>query len=151
MIATSNGIMIGAGRLTWTGSERRSDRYGYVFLINSGDSTTKGTDWSEMVVRPEHLGLRCRLLAHVIETRQSSHIGDLFHGVYPSTPEIGDTILLGVGLLSVISGREGKPLVGLMPFDDDRSHMWLDIKALYRCHEQTVQLYYEPLELPNAD
>lgn len=139
-------ILIGRGRLTWDASERRCDRYGYVYLINSGDSLSSGTDYAAMVVRPKHVGLRATLRAKVTEARQSTHIGDLFHGVFPTTPEVGDIITLGTGLLSKGRNCDGRLTVGLKPFDDERETMWLDIKALYRCHEQTVELMYEPLE-----
>ena len=135
-------ILIGRGRLMWEGQERRSDRYGFVYLLESGDSTTPTCVLAGMAVRPEHLGLRARLQATVLEARQSTHIGDLFHGVFPSTPEVGERIILGTGLLTVMKGFEGQMRVGLFPFDDERETMWLDIGALYRCHEQTVELRY---------
>jgi hypothetical protein len=97
-------------------------------------------------LRPQHLGLRCTLRALVTETRQSTHIGDLFHGVFPTTPAVGEVITLGTGLLAAGRNACGHMTVGLEPFDDERPTMWLDIHALYRCHEQTVDLMYQPLE-----
>lgn len=142
-------ILIGRGILTWDMSERISDRYGAVYVVNSGNSLTPTIDFAPMAVRLEHLGLRCALKVHVIETRDSTHIGDLFRGVSPTRPEVGETIILGTGLLFTERGMDRGTAymrVGVRPFDDDRETDWLDIKALYRSHEQTVELYYEVLE-----
>jgi hypothetical protein len=134
--------IIGTGRLTWHPQERIYDRYGYVYLITRGDSTTvscpTGSDMAEMGVFESDLGTLVTLKALVLENRKSTHVGDLFHKVYPETPAVGETITLGTGLLSATD--EG---VGLTPLDG-RPKMWLDIRALYRAHEQTVRLFYEP-------
>lgn len=37
----------------------------------------------------------------------------------------------------------GGAQVGLRP-DDGRDYDWLDIRALYDAHEQTVELYFQP-------
>lgn len=139
-------VLVGRGILTWDASERRSDRYGYIYLLNSGDSLSAEHDPAEIAVRSEHLGSRVRLSALIASTRKSTHIGDLFHAVFPSTPKVGDIIELGVGLLSIGYNSVGGMTVGVRPFDDDRADLWLNIRALYRCHEQSVELRYEPLE-----
>jgi len=141
-------ILIGRGILTWDGKERRSDRYGFVYLLSKGNSFSQKGEWelAPMALRHSDIGTRCTLRALVTATRQSRHIGDLFHGVFPKTPSVGEVITLGTGLLSAEPGPDGGIQVGLRPFDDDRTTMWLDIKALYRCHEQTVELRYVPLE-----
>lgn len=133
---------IGTGRLTWSGQERRSDRYGFVFLLNSGDSTTPGMDCATMHVDPNDWGKKATLSATVVEVRMSTHIGDLFRGIGPSTPEIGDVLVLGSGLLASDDLGDGDIAVGLKPVDH-REFDWLDPHALYRCHEQTVDLFYE--------
>ncbi|HMN19582.1 MAG TPA: hypothetical protein PKA31_03245 [Candidatus Moranbacteria bacterium] len=122
---------LGTGILNWNGAERRSDRYGSVMLYVSLENE-----------EPIHLvqvkaGKRGRLIAIVKETRQSRHIGDLFHGVFPKTPKVGQKITLGEGTLFF----EGN-VVGLQP-DDGRDTQWLDMRALYNAHEQTVALCFE--------
>jgi hypothetical protein len=66
-----------------------------------------------------------------------ARIGDLFHEVCPSKPEPGERVVLGEGTL--FFSDEG---VGLMP-DDGRKTLWLDIRALYRLHNQTVTLFFD--------
>ncbi len=146
-------VLAGRGKLTWPAHERRTDRYGCVFLLESGDSTTDSFNPAKVAARPEHLEKRVALKAVVIETRQSTHIGDLFHGVYPVTPSVGETITLGVGLLFLecrTDSAKSFTCIGVRPFDDDRETMWMDIHALYRAHEQTVDLIYEVLEPDDA-
>jgi hypothetical protein len=124
---------LGTGVLSWNGAERRSDRYGSVVLLPSPDSE-----------KPIHLiqvkaGRRGRLVAIVKETRHSRHIGDLSHGVFPKTPKVGQKITLGEGALFFENDE-----VGLQP-DDGRDTQWLDMRALYNVHEQTVTLFFEEL------
>jgi len=146
----SAAIFLGRGRLTWEAGERREDRYGYVYLLKSGDSTTSGTDLAEMIVPKAFIGTRGSLAVRVTETRQSTHIGDLFHKIYPRTPEIGMKIPLGTGRLDVRRGEDGKLCVGLLP-DDGRKTWWLNPRALYDAHEQTVELMFQPTGFGSAD
>ena len=127
---------LGTGVLNWDGAERRSDRYGQVFLLSSpyGRNRVK-------LVKVKS-GVRGRLIAIVKETRRSRHIGDFFHGVFPETPEVGQKITLGEGKLFFRSYNT----VGVQP-DDGRDTLWLDINGLYKTHQQTVTLCFE--ELPN--
>ena len=129
--------LLGIGILSWPRFERIGDRYGSVFLMDEAL-----TDYCNPVglVRLTE-GLEGRLVARVIETRQSRHIGDIGRGVDPSTPDKGERIMLGEGKLFYHQYREW-PCVGLEP-DDGREHDWLDIHALYRAHEQTVELVFE--------
>ena len=92
-------VLCGRGILTWNKSERVSDRYGSVWLMENGNSLSAQVSPARSSVLPEDVGKRCRLFCTVLETRQSTHIGDLFHGVFPSTPKQGETIILGTGLL----------------------------------------------------
>ena len=137
-------ISLGRGRLTWTPRERRSDRYGAVFLIPEGhDSFTPGPSQSMVEATPMVLDFYGELIALVRETRESTHIGDIFRGVFPTTPEVGESIVLGEGTLFY----EELPLgcgmaVGLKP-RDRRQDLWLDINALYRAHEQSVELFFK--------
>lgn len=120
---------IGTGVLDWEREERISDRYGLLELfLRPGELVTLNR-----IAQPLH----GKLFAVVREVRRSSHIGDLFHGVKPSMPEVGDRIQLGTG--TIFFEDEA---VGLMP-DDGRSTLWMNIHALYRVHNQTVTLYFE--------
>ena len=122
---------LGTGVLTWSPGERISDRYGTVYLLSDLESNEVVglTDTTE--------GKRGRLIAVVREIRISRHIGDLFHGVFPEIPEVGQKIVLGEGTLFFQD-----ELVGVRPEDGRQAH-WLDIRALYRVHEQTVKLLFE--------
>lgn len=131
------GIKIGTGVLTWPRSERVSDRYGCVALLSHPDCTD-----FDVPLTGEHGGIYGRLVAHIEKARESRHIGDIFRGVFPSTPDVGEWIVLGEGTYYQERKPEG-PVVGLRP-SDSREADWLDINALYRCHEQTVSLYFQP-------
>lgn len=130
-------ILLGTGRLSWPRDERVSDRYGCVMLMQeSDDDALLGAAVVDLV------GTRGRLHATVISTCDSQHIGDIFRGFYPTRPEVGEVIDLGVG--AVFTDRcEQYVTVGLTP-DDERDSDWLDPSALYRCHSQTVNLYFTP-------
>lgn len=120
----SQTILIGHGQLNWPPGERISDRYGMVRL--------NGVD-----IAPTHAGEQATLYAVVTEARKSRHIGDLFRGLFPSTPSVGDQIELGTGTLFFEDGG-----VGLEP-PDGRDTDWLDPHALYSVHDLTVDLYIQ--------
>ena len=130
-------VKLGEGILNWERSERISDRYGAVQLFAEpyamyGDNTLLKLDHTAKE------GTFGKLIAHVTEQRTSTHIGDLFHGFYPQTPELDEDILLGEGYLFY----DGLCTVGLMP-KDKRKTFWLTPQELYRAHEQKVILYFE--------
>lgn len=141
---TQNRIKIGEGALSWNGAERRSDRYGTIgmFNENSNDETITRNAFLDIILIKENEGKTGELMCIVKEIRRSTHIGDLFHGFFPTTPKIGAKITLGKGKLFY-----EKPgfvdTVGLKP-SDDRKIFWLIPKQLYRVHEQTVELYFIP-------
>lgn len=139
-------LLLGTGRLTWRRAERMSDRYGFVYLLQRGDSLSAENEAprAALVLPPESVGARGRLIAEVIETRTSTHLGDFFHGVYPETPTVGERIVLGEGTLGWLY-ENGVDQVGILP-DDKRDTLRMDIRALYRAHEQTVRLVFEPKE-----
>lgn len=140
----NNSKILGEGRLSWSRYERIGDRYGAVFLMADGDSLTpEPTAYVKIEGAPE--GQRGRLVAEVVETRDSTHIGDLFRGFFPSTPVIGDLITLGEGTLFVELTDDGATTVGLQPMDG-RPTDWLDPEALYRTHEQTVRLHFVAMQ-----
>lgn len=138
-------MKIGFGVLTWDRDERVSNRYGSVALVtapyDSEDVCTRDLALSEMAGL---VGERVRLWAVVTETRKSGHIGDLFLGVEPSTPEVGEAIELGVGLFALerSSWDISTPNIVLVP-GDDRAELWMDPRKLYRAHDQTVELHAE--------
>ncbi len=124
-------FVIGEGVLTWEPSERISDRYGAVFLMNDGDSLHEPSGY---VPIPDDapVGLPGWLVAEVTAARQSTQ-----------------RIVLGRGRLFCQTVGRDNPhpvikAVGLAPEDvDDRDSDWLDPRALYRAHEQTVRLVFE--------
>jgi hypothetical protein len=137
--------LLGTGRLTWNRGERITDRYGAIYLLADGDSLSEGTNIAHIRVFDPLLGKHGKLIAEVIETRESTHIGDLFHGFAPVTPDVGENIVLGEGTLFTETETDGKTtwsMVGLKP-DDGRDHFWLNPKKLYRAHEQTVKLWFK--------
>jgi len=126
---------LGTGVLDWDRWERISDRYGSVKLFDPHRT--------EIRLNPVKELLHGRLIAVVKETRDSTHIGDLFYDVYPSRPQVGEQVILGEGTLFF----EGN-CVGLVP-DDLRETLWLGLEELYRVHQQTVTLFFE--ESPEID
>ncbi len=137
---------LGIGVLTWGRGERVSDRYGAVFLMPEGQNSLNSGDPFVPLARPSTITTtdgRGRLIAEVLETRQSTHIGDFFRGLRPTTPKVGDRFTLGEGTLFFATEEWGDQ-VGLTPFDDRESD-WLDPTVLYQVHEQTVRLLFERL------
>lgn len=139
-------IGLGAGILTWSPSERRTDRYGTVWLMNDGHTSESEGDPDNLLdeaainTAASRTG---RLVAKVVESRQSTHIGDLFHGFFPSIPDRGEIIELGEGVAFVEVDSYAGNMIGLKP-EDDRAGFWLDPRALYRAHEQLVELRFLP-------
>lgn len=132
--------LIGRGRLTWDRAERQSDRYGAIYLLSEGDSNTPHpTLYAPLDIPPDLEGSHVHLIAKVIETRESTHIGDLFHGVFPRTPRVGEIISFGDGIIRRGTNCEGSDTVVLIPVKM-RDHFWMSIRALYDAHEQTVDL-----------
>ena len=127
------GALRGVGRFSWPAAERRSDRYGLVGLLAGDDGTS---EWMGLVTAGL-VGKAGRLFAVVLETQESRHIGDMFRGIYPATPAVGDEIVLGEGVLFVDTER-----VGLEP-SDGRESDWLNPHQLYRAIDQKVELLFE--------
>ena len=68
-------------------------------------------------------------------------MGDLFRSLKPITPKIGEVIELGHGFL--FYEKNDILSIGLRP-QKARESDWLNPSALYRCHHQTVELYFQP-------
>lgn len=126
---------LGTGLFSWNRHERVSDRYGAVTLLD-------GNDKAIQAVPANLIGHKGKLIAEVRETRQSQHIGDFFRGLSPETPEIGESITLGTGtLFEEPAEGQANRAVGLKP-EKRRESDWLNPKAMYRCHDQTVELFF---------
>jgi len=138
---------LGHGVFTWDGSERRSDRYGSFNLCAepySGAPVAKPSYDTALADKLEDK--RVRLVARVVSTRKSGHIGDLFHGFHPSTPEVGEEVDLGVGIFhsEPCDYDKGVTSTSLIPGEPPtRETFWLDPRKLYRLHDQTVDVFVE--------
>jgi hypothetical protein len=137
-------ISLGKGVLTWDGSERRSDRYGTVWLIPEGSNSLTHDRPKSLVIPNQSVdGDEGEIIALVEKSRDSTHVGDFTHMIFPERPEVGEIIALGNGQLFFEGAPFGGCVVGLMPLDH-RDTLWLDIRALYRAHEQSVELFFVP-------
>ena len=133
-------IELGTGQLSWHAAERRTDRYGTVALW---DDATPGGDGKRLPWPDDaHAlqGKRGYLIAHVLETRKSDHIGDLTHSFFPEEPEVDEVVEFGPGTL-FFEELDDESYVGLTP-DDNRPAFWLEPTDLYRLHQQTVRLEF---------
>lgn len=134
-------IWLGDGILNWSPGERRSDRYGSVNLQLLGSENHHSFEAAIPMV-----GRVGSLVAEVLGPLQKSrHIGDLFRSIVPTTPQIGERIVLGEGRLWR-DPYEAVPAVGLEP-EDDRDTDWLDPHQLYKVHSQVVRLSFETSEV----
>lgn len=135
---------LGTGVLTWHAGERRTDRYGTVFLMPAGcNSRGLGIPPSLVRFNPALAATCGQIAARVMETRDSTHVGDWALGVFPSRPEVGELVALGEGTLFFEERPEGGHAVGVRPaLAGGREHHWMEPAALYRVHEQTVELLF---------
>lgn len=138
-------IKLGHGVFTWSGTERRTDRYGSFNLLAEPyecADVTKPTYDTEVAKKLEDK--RVRILVRVLETRKSGHIGDLFLGIGPTTPEVGEEVDLGVGILHTEPCEYDRKVTStyLVP-GDSRETFWFDPRKLYRLHDQTVDVFVE--------
>ena len=128
--------LLGKGILQWSRYERICDRYGAIYLYDD----SRDPDVVPIEPRPTE-GTRGKLIAQVVEVRESYHIGDLMRGLFPSQPGLGEEIVLGEGEI-FYEEVDRYEAVGLRP-DDGRDYDWLSPSQLYRVHEQKVELYFE--------
>jgi len=130
---------IGRGKFGWERAERVSNRYGSFSLYGGG----KATPLSEQRRNAEPFDTKMvRVVARVEATRQSHHIGDLFLGISPSTPKVGEEMEVAVGTLYVEDGPD-QTLNFVIEPNDGREELWIDPKVLYRLHDQTVIVFME--------
>ena len=130
-------ILIGVGVLDWRRHERIGDRYGSFCLFKDHVS-----EESIPLLKLDGYG---KLIVIVREIRESRHIGDLLHGFLPEKPEVGEVIELGEGSVFYDIDEFGES-IGLKP-SDNRKTFWLKPKMLYRCHSQTVGVYFRKVDL----
>ncbi len=165
--------ILAEGRLDWPRHERQTDRYGVVNIQTGGRhpaeherelaerllsrikvSSGKGSIHQDeenpisehATFRDAPVGKIGRLTVRVLATRKSYHIGDSDRKIKPTTPEVGEMIILGEGELFIETADYNSGFinsVGLRP-EDGREADWLDPYALYRAHDQTVELAFEP-------
>lgn len=133
-------MLLGYGIFAWTTDERVSKRYGAFYL---SDSSFNGEKDSFYIVDEyqKYQGKRVRILARVTSNRKSGHCGDHFIKVYPSTPEVGEEIDLGVGIFNFSRSKYHKEhiLFELAPVEP-RNKYWMDPRLLYQLHDQTVSI-----------
>ena len=145
--------LVACGILNWHRNERIYDRYGSIHLHMGLIRFNGEPVASDYIIFPSGLdGLRGKLIAKVLESRQTSHCGDIARGIIPSRPERGETIELGEGTVFINSCSDKRfpkaeqcaiSTIGIIP-DDGRETDWLNPEALYRLHEQTVALFFAP-------
>lgn len=141
----------GTGILGWDGRERRTNRYGTFVLMQSGyeGNGRAKVEWSDSPGLL--LGRRVSIKALVMEARMSGHIGDLFRNIFPTQPEVGETIDLGEGtfFMENFGWHDGNGIgVGIVP-DDGRDFDWMDPAKLYRLHDQTVLVTIKEVRMMN--
>ena len=139
--------LLGYGVFSWGAEERRTNRYGSFNMCGEsykGEKPGKSPELTKELRRLDHR--RVKLMAKVIETRTSGHLGDMALRISPTTPEVGQEILLGVGILQIEScSWDFLPSIALVP-KDRRTEMWIDPRILYQLHDQTVEIYGEETE-----
>jgi len=126
---------VGSGFVSWPSRERRSDRYGGLFVLSATDDDPART------VIPLHWPIGCRiaLVADVISSRPSIHPGDVAGGMEPVRPQPGDRLHLGIGTTVAYDHGDGWVAIGLLP-DDGRPQHHLDPQMLWRIYNQFVRL-----------
>lgn len=137
---------LGTGVLTWDGKERRSDRYGTVWLMPDGTTSLSGEEYPKSLINAEMahglIGKYGDLICVVKNVRESTHIGDIFRSIYPRKPEIGQIIVLGSGRFFTEPAHNGGVFVGVSPDADEKVADWLNPRSLYDAHEQLVELFF---------
>lgn len=136
-------MMVAQGIFMWDSNERRSQRYGYVYAYHeSYDGQVKHVviiDASRLAALD---GKKVKLTVEIVEARDSGHVGDLFIGIKPTKPVVGEFIVLGIGTLHVNLNQVGGLQFALRP-KDGREMYWFDPNLLYKCHNQTVVFHME--------
>jgi hypothetical protein len=142
--------LVGKGVFTWNKRERVSNRYGSFnlsFESYNGEKTKLDLD-SFGILNPEYIKFlidkKIKIICKVIETRKSGHIGDIFLGIFPSTPELNEVIEFE-GIFDSAVDSDMDSLSFILKPEDNRRELWLDPLKLYRLHDQTVEVYMEKI------
>jgi len=130
---TDLGEYLCSGRLLWEQEERETLRYGFIVI----DGTCKRPKVMQLI------GKIGSLIAVVETTAISPHIGDNLLGFTPTTPDVGEMIVVGENGELIFSDKQLTFKFGLRPLDG-RERMWLNVQNLYRLHYQIVKLYFKP-------
>lgn len=144
-------IKFTSGIFMWDAGERRQQRYGYFYAdAKTFDENVKVERTFSMDDATALVGKKVKITVKVLESRKSGHCGNQYIDIYPSQPEVGEEVTLGVGILDVRPNELTKGLrdIGLLP-DDDRDFYWVDPHNLYRLHDQTVEIYAEETDEPH--
>lgn len=136
--------VLGTGALNWDRSERVSNRYGFVAFFETDSRDAYIAPWTlDTVLLRRLAGTRGRLVAKVVTSRVSTHIGDLSLGAYPRQRPEGTRLVLGEGLLRIGSaaGAGGSMRFGVAP--EAGEYPWMNVRALYDAHENVVCVTFE--------
>lgn len=137
---------LATGIFGWHADERRSNRYGAFHATKTGYADVPAgvpTVTHRETIRSLE-GRRVRVVAKVIETRASGHIGDLFLGLFPKPAPIGAEIELGIGTLRTAPNDYNQTTLELLiEPDSPRDEFWIDPRLFYALHDQTVEIWAE--------
>jgi hypothetical protein len=88
---------VGHGVFGWSGTERRTDRYG-AFVLAATAYASSDRIANHLDVKALRLlnGKRVHITCKVVTNRESGHAGDLALKVFPTTPDVGEVVDLGV-------------------------------------------------------
>jgi hypothetical protein len=142
--------LIGIGIFTWNKKERVSNRYGSFFLSfesYEGEKTKLDLDSFGILnldLIKDLTNKKVKVTCKVVETRKSSHIGDLFLKIFPTTPELNELVEFD-GILNSEIDQDMDSLCFILKPEDNRKELWIDPKKLYRLHDQTVEVYMEKI------
>lgn len=129
---------VATGIFSWSSTERQTDRYGsFVVLDTTYDGKVHVEPTFDRARVDALVGKRVRITVQVTATRKSGHAGDQVAKIEPVTPDLGEIVDLGVGILGVDTNEWGAQEISLKP-SPRRTRWWLDPHKLYRLHDQTV-------------
>lgn len=135
--------VLGTGPLNWDRGERVSNRYGFVSFQESDSWDKPIAPWTlDTALLRQLAGTRGRLVAKIVTSRASTHMGDIVLGAFPRQRPKGTRLVLGEGLLRI--GRaegEGSLRFGVEPAGG--ATPWMNVRALYDAHENVVQVTFE--------
>ncbi len=146
--------LIATGVLGWSKYERQSKEYGFIGIEKDGYNKAKCEKpfFDETTIK-SLVGQRVRLIAVVTETRDSEHVGDMFlffpgteDHVKPTRPNVGDKIEIGVGVLQI--KRDDQFENTMFGVDSTGKKFQMDPVALYKLHDQTVNVFIEKTDDP---